>query len=134
MSLAHRGKPSHWKGKKKPYMTGNKHWFWKGNRVGYKCLHDWVNLHKGRPLKCANPNCVYPRLNERNKLMLKPTRIEWASKSHKATRDLSDYISLCSSCHRFYDYRGVLPKFNEDEQETNSTPLPVESEEQDPEE
>ena len=30
-------------------------------------------------------------------------RLEWASISHKAKRDLNDYITLCVPCHRNYD-------------------------------
>lgn len=36
-------------------------------------------------------------------LILKPKRYEWASISRKNIRDLSDWVSLCPSCHRKYD-------------------------------
>ena len=35
---------------------------------------------------------------------IKDASFEWANKSHKYLRKLSDWISLCSSCHKQYDY------------------------------
>lgn len=78
---------------------------WKGDEVSYRGLHDWVRRHLGKAKKCNFCGIV----GNREKRIL----IEWASKSHKAKRDLSDYISLCVPCHRKYDrYENPNSKFD----------------------
>lgn len=62
----------------------------KGEKVGYDALHDWVNRHKGKALLCEHCGKDHGR-------------IEWANKSHKYKRDLSDWVSLCKPCHNKYD-------------------------------
>jgi hypothetical protein len=64
---------------------------WKGDNVGYYALHAWVKKELGKPTFCS--------FNKTHK----SKRFEWASISHNAKRDLSDYITLCVSCHRKYD-------------------------------
>lgn len=103
MSETLRGRTSPNKGKTLHWMIGEKNPNWKGDDVSYKCLHDWVTAHKGKPDKCSNTKCVYPRLDARGYWLEKPSRFEWASISKKAKRDLADYFSLCTSCHRQYD-------------------------------
>ena len=71
-------------------ITGIKHHNWKGEKVGYIALHDWVSLHKGKPEKCEH--CNNPK-----------GRFEWANKSHEYKRDLDDWLRLCTSCHIKYD-------------------------------
>lgn len=74
-------------------LLGKKHPKWKGNNVGYIALHDWVKRKLGRPCEC-----VY--CGEREK------QLDWANIDHKYKRQLEDYISLCRSCHRKYDFAG----------------------------
>lgn len=88
---------------KKGQFCGEKHFFWKGENVGYHALHRWVQSKLGKASKCSNPNCVYPRKNKRGELMLKPKGFQWANIDHKYKRDLNDYVSLCGSCHKLYD-------------------------------
>lgn len=76
---------------------------WKGDKVGYYALHDWVERNLGKPKKCSNSFCYYPRLNRKNKLILFPTKYEWANVSGDYKRNLSDWVRLCTSCHRHYD-------------------------------
>lgn len=64
---------------------------WKGDSVGYKCLHDWVKSRLGRPTKCE-----FCLTEEKRKY-------EWANKSGNYNRDLSDWLRLCTPCHRRYD-------------------------------
>lgn len=71
---------------------GEKAYNWKGNRVGYKCLHSWVYCWKGKPQICEICGATK-----------KQKKLHWANKSHKYLRDLSDWISLCVSCHKKYD-------------------------------
>jgi hypothetical protein len=62
---------------------------WKGDKVGYYALHDWVYKKKGKPKKCSN-------CGSREK-------VQWANKSFSYKRDLKDWIELCYWCHRKYD-------------------------------
>ena len=65
---------------------------WKGDKVGYAALHDWVYKVKGRPIKCEH--CGKTK-----------KRFYWANKSQKYKRDIDDWLSLCASCHRKYDLK-----------------------------
>ena len=64
---------------------------WKGDNVGYFGLHSWVIRKLDRPKKCENCKTT------------KAKRFEWANKSGLYKRDLTDWIRLCTSCHRKYD-------------------------------
>jgi hypothetical protein len=85
------------------YKGAEKGWFKKLEVPNYFTIHHWVRKHKTKTGKCANLDCVYPRLDARNVMMDKPKRTEWASISRKALQDLNDYVELCTSCHRRYD-------------------------------
>ena len=74
-------------------VSGDRQWLWKGNDVGYFALHHWVRRNLGKPREC-----VFCGENQK--------RLNWASISHKAKRDLRDYVSLCPSCHAKYDLKG----------------------------
>ena len=65
---------------------------YKGDKVGYVGLHDWVQSRLGKPRKCEHCKTE------------KAKKFEWANISRKYKRDLSDWIRLCTSCHRLYDY------------------------------
>ena len=73
--------------------SGMKHHNWKGDKVGYVGLHSWVVKHFGKPDTCEH--CGTAGLSGR--------KINWANKSHKYLRDLSDWLRLCVSCHKKYD-------------------------------
>ncbi len=75
-------------------MANEKHHSWMGDKVGYYALHSWVTRHLGKPQEC-----VYCGKDKSE------GTIDWASISRKAKRDLNDFISLCRSCHRNYDYQ-----------------------------
>ncbi|HWY36251.1 MAG TPA: hypothetical protein VNX68_16515 [Nitrosopumilaceae archaeon] len=92
-------------GKKRPEMTGEKNWKWKGDKVGYEAVHSWLHRQLGKAQRCENSKCVYPRLNERGRLMVKPWGYHWSNKSGKYLRDISDWWQLCISCHKFYDMK-----------------------------
>lgn len=79
-------------GKKRLEITGDNHWFWKGDKAKYGTIHDWVYYHKGKPTKCDH--CGKKGTTR---------TIHWANVDHKYRRDLSDWISLCISCHREHD-------------------------------
>lgn len=59
---------------------------------GYITLHSWVRYHKGKPNLCEKCGATEAK------------KFEWANISGEYKRDLSDWIRLCVSCHRFMDY------------------------------
>ena len=62
---------------------------WKGDKVGYQALHDWVKVRRGRAKECAY--CGNKK------------RVQWANKSHEYKRDIKDWVQLCQKCHGAYD-------------------------------
>lgn len=74
---------------------------WKGDKVGKKALHNWVEKNLGKPKKCEHCNSF----NEIGK------KYEWANKSQNYKRDLSDLIRLCTKCHSKYDYKTRILKW-----------------------
>ena len=76
-----------------------KSWAWKGDKVGKSALHDWIKKHLGRPDKCEHCKAI------NNK------KFQWANKSQKYRRILSDWIRLCSTCHAKYDYKIRIRKW-----------------------
>lgn len=65
---------------------------WKGDKVGRAALHNWVERKLGKPRKCEHCKTTTAR------------QFDWANKSQKYKRDLTDWIRLCRSCHAKYDY------------------------------
>lgn len=84
---------SHWLGKKRPDISEENSESWKGDKVGYRGLHQWVQKHLGKPGTCEH--CATTGLSGR--------RIHWANISHKYKRDLTDWARLCAKCHKSYD-------------------------------
>lgn len=80
--------------KRRQRFLGKKNPLWKGNKVGYGALHDWVRNHKGVPIVCKQ--C--------GKEKTTPKSIQWANLNHKYRRKLEDYIALCAKCHKTYDF------------------------------
>ena len=83
--------------KGEPRLAGEKNYLWKGEKVSYVGLHQWVTRWKGKPCKCE-----LCRTNE-----LKKRGYDWANIDGEYKRDLDDYIRLCKSCHKKYDQGGV---------------------------
>lgn len=71
--------------------AGNKKW--KGQFVGYRGLHYWVVRHLGKPTKCSQ--CGAEKTG--------PKSIQWANVDGKYRRDLTQFVQLCSSCHKKHD-------------------------------
>lgn len=72
--------------------SGERNAGWKGDKVGYFGLHAWVYKTLGRPKRCENCGTETAR------------KFEWANRSRAYRRDISDWIRLCTRCHRNYDY------------------------------
>lgn len=86
---------------RKQKTTGKNNYAWKDNNVGYSALHSWVKRKLGKPLICQ-----YCRATSKER------KISWANIDHKYKRKLNDFIPLCYSCHRKYDYKYNLKSDN----------------------
>ena len=77
---------------------GFKHANWKGEGASYSSKHIWITKELGKPNYCEH--CE--RTDKK--------KYEWANKDHKYRRKNEDYLRLCTSCHRNYDYKNNLSK------------------------
>lgn len=61
----------------------------------YFRIHNWLIYWHGRATKCENEECTFKN----------PKRFEWAlKKGFKYERNPNNFIKLCCSCHRKYDF------------------------------
>lgn len=67
---------------------GEKNTKWKGDDVGYGALHTWIERRLGKADHC----CLCSGI--------KAKKFYWHNISLEYKRDLSDWQSLCPSCHR----------------------------------
>ena len=74
---------------------GKNHWEWKGDKVGYFALHNWIKRNLGSPKECKKCGSKSAK------------RYEWANISRKYKRAFSDWVRLCKSCHEKYDKGGM---------------------------
>ena len=93
-------KLSYWKGKKQPkemvekrILKGDKCYQWKGDEVGYRTLHKWVEKQLGQPRFCED--CGNRDLKHR--------QYHWANISRNYKRIITDWRRLCVKCHKAYD-------------------------------
>ena len=75
-------------------VSGINNYLWKGDKVSYQALHNWVARHRGRPTKCE-----FCHLEDKTR----PRWFNWANKSGKYLRDLNDWLRLCVPCHKILD-------------------------------
>ena len=66
--------------------SGEKHFAWKGDIVGYVALHDYIRARLGKPNFCSKDK------NHTGTFV-------WANISGEYKRDLNDWWSLCQSCN-----------------------------------
>lgn len=64
---------------------------WKGDKVGYRGIHSWIDKQLGKPMQCERCGTT----NE--------TRYEWSNNSGEYKRDRNDWERLCVRCHRLKD-------------------------------
>ncbi|MEK6878035.1 MAG: hypothetical protein AABY22_00425 [Nanoarchaeota archaeon] len=76
---------------KKGEHIGENSFNWKGNKVGYYALHDWVKRKLGFAKNGHCKNC-----KTKNNL-------EWTNISLKYRRKIDDWMILCAKCHDTYD-------------------------------
>ena len=100
MSLSLQGRPSWNKGKrgyrageKRPGIqkTGTDSTSWKGDEVGYRGLHYWVQFVLGKPEACES--CGKKGNGH---------RMHWANISGEY-RVVEDWVRLCPKCHEQFD-------------------------------
>lgn len=61
----------------------------------YISIHSWIKYHYGKANHCSNQSCTF----------LNPKRYEYALKKGKEyEKKIDNYIPLCVSCHRKYDF------------------------------
>jgi len=78
-------------------MKGEKHYLWKGEKVGYLGLHLWVQRELGKATKCAD--CGKEGTGK---------QIHWSNVDHKYRRNVEDFTQRCAKCHRDYDKKNNL--------------------------
>ena len=66
---------------------------WKGENASYSAKHKWMYKQFGQPNTCEN--C--------RKTKLKGRFIQWANISGKHKRERTDWLRLCTKCHKNYD-------------------------------
>jgi hypothetical protein len=81
---------------KKGKYIFEKHPRWKGDKVGYGALHEWVRKVLGNPIKCS----ICGKKGNKNG---RNWSIHWANKSGEYKRNINDWIALCVKCHKKYD-------------------------------
>lgn len=91
-------------GKPMPDRESEKHWGWKGDKVGREALHNWVQKRKQKPVVCECCGIVPPH--------------DLANISGQYRRDIADFEWLCRRCHMKKDGRlaqagGHLKKYRE---------------------
>lgn len=69
---------------------GNKNPSWKGDKVKYRALHEWIRKNKPKRKTCED-------CGKGNR------RLEVANISGKYKRDINDFEWLCCSCHTLKD-------------------------------
>lgn len=95
MSIAHKGKkmPLSTRSALLKAITGENSKVWRGNYVGYRALHNWVEHYLGKPQVCEK--CGITNLKHR--------QYHWANKSRLYKRIITDWIRLCVKCHKAFD-------------------------------
>lgn len=85
ISEGHKGQKAWNKGVSASWVAGEKSPEWKGDSVGYRGLHMWINKVLGKPTFCEN-GC-------------ESKRYVWANVSGEYKRDILDWHQLCAKCN-----------------------------------
>ncbi len=83
-------------GKKRPHVSGENHWYWKGEKASYAVKHIWLSRHYEKTGYCYFCK-KYFGIKQSN-------GTQWANISGKYYRKREDYFELCRSCHISYDW------------------------------
>ena len=80
-----------WVSKQNKKMIGDKARNWKGDKAGYRALHNWIAGKLGKA-----DHCSFDSTHESK-------RFTWANISGSYLRDINDWTQLCLKCHYAYD-------------------------------
>jgi len=72
------------------FQEGENHPLWKGDKVGYTGLHDWISVHWG---KARNYFCKCGKQG-----------LDWANITGIYSRDRKNWEPMCRSCHKKFDH------------------------------
>jgi hypothetical protein len=77
--------------KNDPRIVGENNPRWAGDDAGYMGKHHWIKKVLGKANKCefCHTKETY--------------QYEWANKSGEYKKEISDWMQLCTKCHRKYD-------------------------------
>ena len=90
---------------------GEGHTNWKGEKIKYGSLHDWVASKLGKPKKCSKCGFDHPN-----------ARYQWSNISGKYKRELNDWERLCVGCHREKDKNKPSASLIYERQKSGSSP------------
>lgn len=76
----------------KKYWSKHKHPLFKGDKANYGAKHARIKRKYGKADRCENKMCIKTG-----------KRYEWANKSGLYKPERSDWIRLCSICHKYFD-------------------------------
>lgn len=77
-----------WREKRNPVIING------GSVKHYHKAHYWISKIMGKPMNCSN--CGFTSQNSR--------QFHWANVSEEYKLELSDWLRLCASCHKKYDW------------------------------
>lgn len=63
---------------------------WKGEMVGYRGIHSWVQRNYGKAEKCEVCGTT-------------EKRVCWANRDKQYSRNIEDWFQACDTCHKAYD-------------------------------
>lgn len=67
--------------------SGERHWKYAGDKIGYAGIHTWIKKELGKPSKCSKCD------TEKSK------RFMWHNISGEYKRDVKDWEGVCAKCH-----------------------------------
>lgn len=88
--------------------TGEKSNNWKGDKIGYKGLHIWIEKQHGKAKEHICSMCSGKSGS---------TRMEWANITGIYNRDLKNWKPLCRKCHVKYDVENLGMKIGRPKQD-----------------
>lgn len=84
-------------------IMGNNNPNWKGDRAGYRALHEWIESIRGKPDRCDECGATE-----------KPKKYKrffcWVNLNHKYNRNVEEWAKMCVVCHGKYDVDNKLRK------------------------
>ncbi len=82
-------------------LVGAKNKEWKGDKAGYKAIHEWVRKRIKKSGSCAH--CAADNRVIVDKLGRSKSYLQLANLSGEYRRDITDWTWLCPRCHYWYD-------------------------------